>query len=204
VLGYVLLAAIYAVALVPLCIVLARTLAALSALPRSREIYEGLAASSILAVCAALALTRGAGVNSSILIWLAFIIACGVSIWVPSRLRAVDVLACAIAPAVVLLGTLLAVYLIPTWLGYGLGRAVSTEASALVSPDPIRALSLTLFASVLTVPGVAIAIYARDWVLRTVKMMYGLDPKKLTRVEKSFNSMVRIGAAILAILVVAR
>jgi hypothetical protein len=113
-------------------------------------------------------------------------------------------LACAIAPALVLLGTLLAVYLFPAWLGYGLGRAVSTEASVFVTPDPIRALSLTLFASILTVPGVAIAIYARDWVLRTVKTMYGLDPKKLTRVEKSINSMVRIGAAILAIVVVAR
>jgi hypothetical protein len=59
--------AVYAAALVPLAFILARTLSAISRADRSAEIYEGVGASCIIAVCAGLLLTRGIDVQPSIL-----------------------------------------------------------------------------------------------------------------------------------------
>jgi hypothetical protein len=202
--GYALIAIFYAIVLIPLAFLLARTLETLSRADRSAEVYEGIATSCIVAVCAGLLLTRGLGVQPSILAWTAFIIVCGVTIWLPPPLRLRDVLACATAPSLALLGTLLAVYLIPAWL-FGIFGAVASTTTA-VSPEisSLRALLFTLFVSLVSIPAIAVAIYARNHILGVSKALYGADPAALGRLEKVVNSALRIGAALAAVFVVLR
>jgi hypothetical protein len=139
---------------------------------RSTETYEGIAASSLVAVCAGLLLTKGIGVQAGILAWLAFVIVCGVLIWLPSPPSPKNALASAIAPAPCLLGTLLAVYFIPLWLEGAAGAVISTtipRQTPVVPPE--RALTFTLFATLATIPAIAIAIAARSMVIRAGKTL---------------------------------
>jgi hypothetical protein len=128
------------------------------------------------------------------------VVFCGLTIWLPP-LKPRHVIACASAPALALLGTLLAVYLIPVWLAGVFGPVMSTLTASGAGVSPLRALSFTLFASLITIPAIAVAIYARNRVLDAGKAVYGLDPRRLGRVEKIVNSALRIGATVAALLV---
>lgn len=202
--GFAIIAAVYALTLLPLAFALFRTLKALSRDARSAEVYEGIAASCLVAVCAALLLTRGIGIHAGILAWLAFVLVCGIAIWLPKPLRLRDVLASAVAPSLTLLAALLAVYLIPFWLFGTLGPVISATLPPTVPVGEERALTFTLFASIASIPAIAVAVYARNRITDTVKALYGVDPKKLSRVEKAANSLVRIGTTVAAFLVVIR
>lgn len=202
--GFLIIAAAYGLVLLPLAFVLFRTLKALSRHARSAEVYEGIAASCLVAVCAALLLTRGIGVQPGILAWLAFVLVCGVVIWLPKPLRLRDVLASAVAPSLALLAGLLAVYLIPLWLFRTLGSVISTLPAPARPVGEERALTFTLFASVASIPAIAVAVYARNRIVETVKGLFGVDPKRLGRVEKAVNSLVRVGSTIAALFVVIR
>jgi hypothetical protein len=61
---------------------------------------------------------------------------------------------------------------------------MSTLTASGAGVSPLRALSFTLFASLITIPAIAVAIYARNHVLDAGKAVYGLDPRRLGRVEK--------------------
>lgn len=201
---YVIVAATYAVVLLPLAYALFIMLRALSHQARSAEVYEGIAASCLVAVCAALLLTRGIGVQPGILAWLAFVLLCGAAIWLPGPLRLRDVLTSSVAPSLALLATLLAVYLIPLWLFGTLGPVISSAEPLSQPISEIRALTFTLFASLASIPAIAVAIYARNRIVATAKALYGMDPKRLGSVEKAMNSLIRIGTTIAALLVVFR
>jgi hypothetical protein len=143
-------------------------------------------------------------VQPSILAWLAFVVVCGLTIWLPPPLKPGHVIACAIAPSLALLGTLLAVYLIPAWLAGVFGPVISTLAASGAAVSPLRVLSFTLFTSLITIPAVAVAIYARNRVLEVGKAVYGVDPRRLGRVEKIVNSVLRLGTTLAALFVVLR
>jgi hypothetical protein len=71
--GYAIVIVVYGFVLFPLVIALAMTLSTLSHAERSTEIFEGIGASCVVAVCAGIFLTRGFGVQPGILVWLAFV-----------------------------------------------------------------------------------------------------------------------------------
>lgn len=196
---------LYALCLVPLGFALRRSLKALSTETRSREVYEGIAFSCIIAVLAALFLTRGLEPQPSILGWLGFVVACGLSLWLPDPPRFKDVMVCAVAPALALLATLIAIFLIPYCLSGMFGPMMSTVQPVKVPPFyPIRALLFTLFVSLVSIPAIAVAVYARRRVLTLGKLAVGDSSKALGNVEKMINTLTRIATTVAAIFVVLR
>lgn len=202
---YIVIVIAYAVVLVPVAVSLVRVLRELARNPNRNEIYEGIAASCLVSVLAALLLTSGIGVRGGILTWSTYVAVTGIAIWLPQPVRGRDALCCAIAPALVLLGTLLAVYLLPVWLGQAAGAIVSSDRSVSGSgPSSLQAFTLTLFVSVISIPGTMVGIYARSGVVRFVKKLFALEPEKFGNVEKIFNTCIRIGALVLTIFAVAQ
>ncbi len=201
---YIVLGAIYLLVLAPLAVAMMWGLSRLASNERSTETYQGIAASSLVAVCEGLWLTKGIAVQPGILAWLTFVIVCGVLIWLPSPPRPKDALACAIAPSLCLLGTLLAVYFIPLWLEGVAGAVISTTSPRETPVVPERAITFTLFVALATIPAIAIAIAARNIVISVGKTLYGIDPNRLGRVEKTINTLVRITTSLAAVFVVLR
>jgi hypothetical protein len=172
--------------------------------PEREQVFEGVATGAILAVLASLLLTRGVGVQGGVMVWLVFIIACGASMWLPTPLKAVHLFVASAVPSLVLLGTGLAIYAIPQVLGQLLCNAVSGPPSRDCSIPLARVMNVTLFVSLVSIPGIVAGLYARTRLIEFVKNIAGIDPKKVSRVEKFINASVRIGAILAGVFVAAR
>ena len=189
---------IYGVCLGPIVGLLSWFVVRLARNPQAGQVFEGVATGAILAVFASLLLTHSGGVRGGVLVWLAFVIACGMAMWLPTPFRASDLFVASAVPSLVLLGATLALYAIPQFL-HDFGCAVvsmSAEDRERACPPTPDVMGLTLFVALISIPGITVGLYARARLITFIKLAVGVDPTKLSRIERFTNGAVRIGTAI--------
>jgi hypothetical protein len=202
--GLILIAIPYAVCLAPIILLLITALQMLAMDRKDLEqVLEGVAASSFLAVLASLMLTRGVGVQGGILIWLVFVAACGLSIWLPTPINIRNLFIVAVMPSLVLLGSALAIYGIPQFLDQAYCGVISALPGQCHIPTG-NVMLITLFVFMASIPGIIAGVYARNQLVSFIKWSTTVKPSTLTRIEKLLNSLIRIGAIVMGIFVLAR
>jgi hypothetical protein len=198
VIGIWLIVMLYVVCIGPILRLLWKAVEELAESPEAPQVFGGAAIGSLLAVLGALLLTRGVGVQGGVLVWLAFVVACGLSMWLPTPLRTSHLFIASALPSLVLLGTALAIYILPHFLNEVACGIVSASPSAIGSCSAPweGVLGLTLFVALVSIPGIVASLYARTRLIAFFKAASGIDPNKVGRLEKLINAALRIGAAL--------
>lgn len=160
------------------------------------ERWEGIAFSCLAAVLAGFLMTEPeVPPTGQWYVWGAFVIVCGLSIAAPASLRARDLLAVGLPPALCLLLTLI----VRGALSIIIGGATAHVASLELTPDQaIQVQNLRRLGAVYgiifvgTIPATIVAAFARGIIWRMIKSIWGADPEKVSRLEKVINSILRI------------
>jgi hypothetical protein len=180
--------------------------------PPKNDLIEGVAFACLLSVLCGLILV-GRPMKPAILYWLAYAIACGVSISLPARARPLtaegfkNVLVVSLPPSVVLFVILIFQVLAPLLWHIGILSVPSftvAESAAWQRSSAWVFFWFYLAIGLATVAAIAIAVFARVRVVSLISQLFALDPERFSRVEKIVNSLIRIGAAIGGIFIVTK
>jgi hypothetical protein len=162
------------------------------------EKWEGVAFSCLAAALAGFLMTQpDVPPTGQWYVWGAFVVVCGLSIAPPVSLRARELLAVGLPPAL----CLLLILVVRGALSIIIGSTTAQVASLKLTPDQaIQLQNLRRLAAVYTiifvgtVPAVIVSAFARGIIWRILKSIWGADPEKVSRLEKVINSILRIGA----------
>ena len=91
------------------------------------------------------------------------------------------------------------------FLGQGLCSAISGTEPMKCSESPAgNVMALTLFVSLINIPGIIVTLLARTQLLTLIKLAAEVKVSTVSRIEKVVNITIRIGVIIFGIFVAAR
>ncbi len=171
---------------------------------KTTDFWEGIATSCLLAAVFAFILIReDVTLEMQEWLWLTFVVLAGLSLHLPAplTLRRLFLMA---APCSVVLFILLAFQgMLQVIWGALYLRLLSwppVPSSAMVSYVNAGLWYLCLLAG--TIPAVIIATFARNQVVVLLKAFWGIDPKRVQKLEKVLNSVIRIIVVALGVIAV--
>jgi len=162
------------------------------------EKWEGVAFSCLAALVTGFLMTEHAMPTTvQWYIWGIFIVVCGLSIAPPTTLTVRDLLTVGLPPALCLLVMLLIRGALSVILNSAFAQVASmdlTPAQLIEVQNLQRVAGVYAIILIGTVPAIILAAIARGIIWRVIKSIWDADPKRVSRLEKVINTVLRIAA----------